>query len=147
MVSGDSSTDYGIEQIAESGESQSSNEIDKSIDLLINGRTRILDTKLEVFASEINERLRIRQKNVDEILYEELLTGSHILEFHPNYGIGRDDKAIQQTLYQKKFDLTKERRQQDIECWRDVVMVMRDFLLAWEAREQAGARSAFLKNE
>ena len=144
----DSSEIYGIEQIAGSHEQPTaSDEIDRSIDLLINQRTRILDTKLEVFAAEIHERLKIRRRNVEVILYEELTTGTLILELDPHYGIGRYDSRLQPVLYQKKFDLTKERRQQDVECWRDIVLVMRDFLIAWEAREQAGARATFLQND
>jgi hypothetical protein len=126
---------------------ESSNEIDQSIDLLIHQRTRILDVKLEVFAAEIEERIRIRRRNVEDLLYEELYAGSLLLEFHPNYGFRSYDSRLQQVLYQKVFDLTKERRQQDVDCWRDVVQVMRDFLNAWEAREQSGARARFLKNE
>ena len=144
----DVSETYGIEQMAaESDRPEALDEIDRSIDLLINQRTRILDAKLEVFAAEIEERLKIRKRNVEVILYEELAAGTIILEFDPHYGIGRYDSRIQQIFYQKTFDLTKERRQQDVECWRDIVLVMRDFLTAWEAREQAGARAGFLKND
>ena len=138
---------YGIEHIITPNQKAASDEIDQSIDFLVNQRTRILDTKLDVLAAEIEERLRIRRRNVEEILSEELITGSLLLEFHPTYGIGRYDSRIQQSLYQKQFDLTKEKRQQDVECWRDIVLVMRDFLTAWEAREQAGAKAAFLKND
>ena len=147
MAQHDIPTAYGIEQIAHSHRQAASDEIDQSLDLLVNQRTRILDTKLDVLAAEIEERLRIRRQNVKGIMSEELRTGSLLLEFHPTYGIGRCDSRIQQSLYQKKFDLTKEKRQQDVECWRDIVLVMRDFLTAWEAREQAGAGASFLKND
>ena len=122
-------------------------EIDKSIDLLVHQRTEILNTKLQVFAAEIEERLRLHRKNVDILVQEELETGTLILEFDPHYGLGRYDSRLEQALYQKRFDLTKEQREQDVECWRDIVMVMRDFLTAWESHEQARARAVFLKHD
>ena len=42
--------------------------------------------------------------------------------------------------------LEKERRTEDVECWRDVVMVMRDFLVVWEAHEQAKTKAIFLEH-
>ena len=121
--------------------------VQDSIDQFINQRSRVLDVKLEVFSGEIQERLRIHRNNLGSILYESLLIGSQILEFHPNYGIRRYDRSLLPALYKKQFDLSKEQRQQDVECWRDVVMVMRDFLVAWEAREQSQAKTEFLKHE
>ena len=118
-----------------------------SIERFINSRAHILDTKLQVFSQEIQERLRIHNDNVSAINYQSLLTYSQILTFHPTYGTGRYDRALVNSLYQERNDLAKELRQQHVECWRDVVMVMREFLFAWEAREQAHSKSLFLKNE
>ena len=37
--------------------------IDQSIDLLIHQKSKLLNTKLEIFAEEIAERLKIRKTN------------------------------------------------------------------------------------
>ena len=42
--------------------------------------------------------------------------------------------------------LESQRRDEDVQCWRDIVMVMRDFLVAWEAHEQAKNRSIFINH-
>ena len=44
------------------------------------------------------------------------------------------------------LQLDSQRRDQDIQCWRDVVQVMRDFLNNWEVHEQAKNRSVFLNH-
>jgi len=140
----DNSTGYGLEDAVRSPIDSDGTEIDKSIDLLVHQRTEILNTKLQVFAAEIEERLRLRHKNLDVLVREELEAGTLLMEFDPHYGTGRYDSRLHQFFYQKRFDLTKEQRQQDVECWRDIVLVMRDFLTAWEAHEQARARAIFL---
>ena len=53
------------------------------------------------------------------------------------------DKGI---FYRKLLDFQTEARSEQVECWRDVVMVMRDFLMTWEAHEQAKARAIFIQN-
>lgn len=42
------------------------------------------------------------------------------------------------------LDLNRERRTQDIECWRDLVHVFRDLLQIWEDLEQAKVRDSML---
>lgn len=43
-------------------------------------------------------------------------------------------------------DLQAEVRSEHVKCWRDVVLVMRDFLLAREAHEQAKGRAIFINH-
>jgi hypothetical protein len=47
-------------------------------------------------------------------------------------------------LYELLFKAKQEERLQDVECWRDIVLVMRDFLNTWDAHEQMQARAIFL---
>src|SRR5438132_1342438 len=91
-----------------------------SIDDFVHTRTRILNTKLEVLASAML---------VD-------------LDRRSNY-LARQHKE-KAPFYGQLFKLEQERRLQDVECWRDVVLVLRDFLDAWEAHEQAKAKAVFL---
>ena len=118
-----------------------------SIDQLLGQRTRILKTKLEVFADEISERLKIRTGNLKSLIYDDLLLTNTLLYFEPSSGKSLYQAKFPDRLYGKRFDIEKERREQDVECWRDVTLVMRDFLAAWEALEQARARAIFLNDD
>jgi len=116
----------------------------QEIENLFEQRRRIVHTKLEVLASEIFERMRIRTVNLGKTehdkdrLYEML----RLLERQANYHLREhQDKRV---LYEVLFKVKQEERQQDVECWRDIVLVMRDFLYAWEVREQMQARAMFL---
>ena len=114
------------------------------IENLFDQKRRIVHTKLEVLASEIFERMRIRTVNVGRIehdkdrLYEMLVK----LDRQANYHLREhQDKRV---FYEVLFKVKQEQRQEDVECWRDIVLVMRDFLYAWEVREQIQARAMFL---
>ena len=115
-----------------------------ALDQLLGVKSRVLRTKLEVLSFEMAERLRIWDRNLERIDGDkERVTGvmeriSRLAEYHL-----RDHREKSQ-LYEALFDLENERRSQDVECWRDIVMVMRDFLAVWEAHEQAKARGIFL---
>jgi hypothetical protein len=115
-----------------------------SLDQMIHLNTRILNTKLEVIASHVTERLRIHRRNLERIdadrtLLVEMLR--KIREAALYHLTERDERRI---LYQKFFELEEERREQDVECWRDLVLVMRDGLTFWDAHEHAKSRAIFL---
>jgi hypothetical protein len=115
-----------------------------ALDQLLGVKSRILRTKLEVLSFEMGERLRLWNRNLGRIdADKERLTGvmeriSRLAEYHFR------DHREKSELYEELFNLETERRSQDVECWRDVVMVMKDFLAVWEAHEQAKARAIFL---
>jgi hypothetical protein len=115
-----------------------------ALDHLFHSKSRILRGKLEVLASEIYARLTLWNRNLarideDKAKVEELLqqfTRLACYRLREQQDVGRlRDSALQ---------LEAQRRDQDVQCWRDVVMVMRDFLDSWEAHEQATNRSIFL---
>lgn len=117
-----------------------------ALDNLIHSKSRILRAKLEVLASEIQARFAMWDRNLDRIggdkeQVETLLNGStRLARYHlrePNDGT---------RLRESSLNLDSQQRQEDIQCWRDVVMVMRDFLEAWEVHEQAKNRSNFLNH-
>jgi hypothetical protein len=119
---------------------------DRTLDDLIHSNTRILRTKVDAVATAIGERLKIRRENIGRITEDQYkLTDllQHI-SVAANYHL-REHKE-KSGLYQKAFDLTRERRDQDTECWRDVVIVLRDFLTFWDEYERAKARGAFLED-
>lgn len=110
---------------------------DMSIDALVGNRSRILETKLAVFAAEIVERINIRQTNLESLLTDELHISNSILSLPYHL---QSSYQINEPLLQ----LSQQRRSENIECWRDVVAVMREFLATWEALQQSQARALFL---
>ncbi len=121
-------------------------EVDASLDRFIHQRSRILRTKLEILAAEIMERLRLRRRNQQRIGHQretvETMLG-YLAGLSHYHGKESREKGA---LYQATFDLDREARDQDVDCWRDVVGVMRDFLGAWEAHEQTEARAVLLRS-
>ena len=115
-----------------------------ALDHLLHSKSRILRTKLEVLASEIQARFALWDRNRERIhtgkgSVEALLDQStHLARYHLQHQ--RDVTR----LHESALRLESERRHEDIQCWRDVVQVMRDFLDAWETHEQARNRSIFL---
>src|ERR1041384_7003233 len=103
------------------------------IEQLFGQRTSILKTKLEVFASELFERLRIREQNIQGISedHERLTAMIEKVTRQADYHLR--DRQDTTPLHEQQFQLQEQRREQDVSCWRDTVDVMRDFLLVWEA--------------
>jgi hypothetical protein len=117
-----------------------------ALDHLLHSKSRIVRTKLEVLASEIQARFAIWDRNLDRLNgdkgnVESLLGQStRLARYHlrdPNEANRLRDASLQ---------LDAQQREQDIQCWRDVVQVMRDFLNSWEVHEQAKNRSVFLNH-
>jgi DNA-binding protein H-NS len=119
---------------------------DRTLDDLIHSNTRILRTKVEMIAAAAQERLKIRRDNIARIAddREKLAEMMHKISIAANYHL-RDHKE-KDRLYQRAFDLAREHRDQDTECWRDIVLVLRDFLNFWDEYERAKARGEFLQN-
>ena len=117
---------------------------DKSLETLLIQKTRVIKTKLEALASVAQERLAIRKRNLSRITDDQSELSEMIqkLTVSANYQL-RDHKE-KGGLYKKAFELQQERRTQDTECWRDIVLVLRDLLAFWDEYEHAKARGAFL---
>ena len=117
-----------------------------ALDHLLHSKSRILRSKLEVLASEIYARLTMWNRNLariddDKAKVEELLNQfTRLARYHLH-----DQKDVGR-LRDSSLQLEAQRRDEDVQCWRDVVMVMRDFLESWEAHEQAKNRSIFLNH-
>lgn len=102
---------------------------------------------MSVAAAQIIERLRIRANNLERILAEELEVGTRLTPFQSKYpGNGPDLMGLENLLLGKQSELSKERRQQDTECWRDLVQIMRDLMNAWEGLSGLQAKQRFLQS-
>ena len=116
------------------------------LDNLLHSKSRLLRSKLEVLASEIYTRLTMWERNLaridgDKQKVEQLLQQfTRLARYHL-----RDQNDVTR-LHDSNLRLEAQRRDEDSQCWRDVVMVMRDFLETWEAHEQARNRSIFINH-
>jgi len=125
---------------------ESDRQADSSLEQLIHQKSSILNRKLEILAAEIWWRLHLTSRNLSSLEDDtaRLTDMLNQLEVAANYHLREhQDKGV---LYRKLFDLQTEKRSQQVECWRDVVLVMRDFLTVWEGHEQAKARAIFLEH-
>lgn len=114
------------------------------LDQLLHSKSRILRTKLDVLATEIVARLGIWNRNLERIHtekvgVEELLDQSaRLARYHL-----REQRDVGR-LREDALKLDTQQREEDVQCWKDVVLVMRDFLTAWESHEQAKSRAIFI---
>ena len=116
------------------------------LDNLLHSKSRILRSKLEVLASEIYTRLTMWDRNLGRIDTDKANVETLLDQFTrlARYHL-REQKDISR-LQDSNLRLEAQRRDEDVQCWRDVVMVMRDFLETWEAHEQAKNRSIFINH-
>ena len=116
------------------------------LDNLLHSKSRILRGKLEVLASEICTRLNMWDRNLARIdsdksnVEKSLDQVVRLARYHL-----REQRDITR-LEDSNLRLESQRRDEDVQCWRDVVMVMRDFLETWESHEQAKTRSIFFNH-
>ncbi len=121
-------------------------EEESSLQNLLHSKSKILRGKLEVLASEIYARLTMWDRNLvridgDKANVEKLLDQfTRLARYHL-----RESRDIAR-LHDSNLRLEAQRRDEDVQCWRDVVMVMRDFLETWEAHEQAKNRAIFIND-
>ncbi len=119
---------------------------DSILEDLIHRKTRILASKLEVLAVVMQVRLDVFDCNLKTISEDrERVQGMlEQLDRQARYHFREHrDKGV---LYQSLFRLSEERRSQAVECWRDIFMALKEFLLAKEAHDQSQARAIFIQN-
>ncbi|MCX6896019.1 MAG: hypothetical protein NTZ16_11080 [Verrucomicrobia bacterium] len=119
---------------------------DDNLNQLLNSKSGVLRTKLETLAAEIQTRFAIWNHNLDRLnqdqsnIQNQLQHSTRLARYHL-----RDPKDVSQ-WQNSGLKLGEQQRNEDVLCWRDVVMVMRDFLETWEVHEQAKNRSIFLNH-
>jgi hypothetical protein len=125
----------------------SDNESDgPALNHLLHSKSRVLRTKLGVLASEIQARFAIWDRNLDRLDQDQSDVDSQLGEASRLARYHLRDAREATRFREASLQLDAQRREQDIQCWRDVVQVMRDFLYNWEVHEQAKNRSAFLNH-
>ena len=118
-----------------------------SVDQLIGQRRDILATKLDVLTAQLHERLDLWTKHTDSLDYDDCRLGTAIHTLYVQSGRYIQGADRRMTGLQKQgFDITEQRREQDVECWRDVAMLTRDLLGVWEAYQKAKAKAELIRD-
>ena len=122
-----------------------------ALEALLSGKTELAETRLAVTAVQIIERLRLRAKNLKQLLDEELDIGNKLLKVQaqvpsgPNWQtFNKDIMGLEAQLEQRSSNNQSAQRREDVECWRDLTNVMRDFLNAWDNFSRNEAKNRFL---
>jgi len=117
---------------------------DGSLEQLVQQKSRILSRKLDILGAEIAWRLHIAARNLHSLREDKERLGEMLRRLDHAALYHLREHQEKGPLYRTLFALETETRAQHTECWRDVAMVMRDFLYAWEAHEQARSRAIFI---
>jgi multidrug efflux pump subunit AcrA (membrane-fusion protein) len=116
-----------------------------ALQALLDGRSGLAETRLAVTAAQIIERLRIRASNLQQLMKEELSVDSRIARLQNALPAGRSDMMnLESVLEQKISQLRGEQRRENTECWKDLTLVIRDLLNAWEGFFRNEAKNRFL---
>lgn len=123
-----------------------------ALESLLTGRTELAETRLAVTAVQIVERLRIRAKNLRQLMDEELFIDNKLLRVqgsiqgrHYSFGSDQGFMGLETQLEQRNSQVQSAQRREDVECWRDLTHVMRDFLNAWDGFSRNAAKNRFLE--
>lgn len=118
-----------------------------ALESILNGRTELAETRLAVTAVQIVERLRLRANNLKQLVEEELSIGTKLLNLKAGgfpADFNKEIMGLEAQLEQRTSQNQSAQRREDVECWRDLTNVMRDFLNAWENFSRNEARNRFL---
>ena len=122
------------------------NTTDPLLDDLLHQKSRICASKLEVLAAVMVVRVELLRETAARIDSDVESVKAMLLEMDGQARYHLREHRDKNVLYQTLFNLHAEHRTQATECWRDVVMVLRDFLGVWEAHEQSRSRALFLED-
>jgi hypothetical protein len=115
-----------------------------SLETLLHLKTSIFKGKLDVLVAAMGVRLRLMAHHlasIDDDKARITATLERITDAANYHFREHQEKGM---LYRMLFTLEAEKRTQSAECWRDIVLVIRDFLTALEAHHQAQARATFV---
>ena len=122
---------------------------DESLDEFVGQRSKILKSKLDVLIQEILIRLGIKSNNIQKLETDLSRVHCEMSEFSNRACFHGDTTGKEEfeQLRQTELELEKEKRDQDVSCWSDVVKVMHEVLNTWEAHQQSTARAKLLSNQ
>lgn len=114
---------------------------DTSIETLLSARSSVNKLKVNLWAGAIRERISILNRSLEQLTEEELVLDNRIIKLE---GKPYDTSQTYDMLKNSLQSLQGRRVVEEKECWRDIVVVLRDFIGAFEAHSQSQARGEFL---
>jgi hypothetical protein len=105
---------------------------------LISDKTRYAGIAAHSLHGLIDDRFRIREKNLAQIDYDICHAVTLLYELLPSIRLGGTERQ-RQTLSMALFGLEREKRMEDVSCWRDISQVQQEFVTA-RAEYAAAAR-------
>jgi hypothetical protein len=117
-----------------------------SLDQLLGQKSSLLRTKLDVLGAELRDRFRLREQNLSALAGESEQLDADVERVSRLVRYDLREPRDLGPFQQQRAQLDAELRRQRVDCWQDVVPVIRDFLEVWEALEQARARAIFLND-
>ena len=113
---------------------------------LISDKTKFAGIAAHSLSGLIDERYRIREKNLAQIDYDICHGITLLYELLPWAQLGGFEKQ-RQTLDIVLFGLEREKRMEDVSCWRDVSRVQQEFVTALADYAGAARREGLFRNE
>lgn len=115
-----------------------------SLDQLLGQKAALLRTKLNVFGAELRDRFRLREQSLAALASERERLEADVERVSRQVRYDLREPRELSPFVQQRAQLEQELRRQTVDCWTDLVPVVRDLLEVWEALEQSSARSLFL---
>lgn len=110
---------------------------------LIGNRTLTQNLRVEVHTAQILERVLIRKTQIESLIQEDLETSSRLCQLK-NQMHQPGSMGLEATLSQRMADIERQRRDIDMQCWRDLNMVIPQLLAAVDGLQASKAREEIL---
>lgn len=121
-------------------------ESDSFLEDLLGRKAEIVAANLDALAVALTVRVRLWAEQLDGIEEDRECAERFLAQLDHQARYHLRDHRDKTPFYRVLFSLEEERRTRAAECWRDLVLVLRDFLLAREVHQQSQARAMFLQD-
>lgn len=111
---------------------------------LIRDKSKFARAAAEGLARQIYERQRIKEHNLAGIDYDSCRCGTYLLELFV-WGDRQLASKRRQTLDTTLFGLERERRAEDVSCWRDISLLKKDLIEALAEYSSAARREGLFR--
>ena len=112
---------------------------------LISDKTKFAGIAVNSLQGLINERLQIRERNIEQIDSDICHAITLLYELLPWAQLGGFERQ-RQTLDMALFGLGREKRMEDVSCWRDVSRVQQEFVTALADYAAAAKREGLFRD-
>jgi hypothetical protein len=121
-------------------------EDDSFLEDLLGRKAEIVAANLDALAVAMTVRVRLWAEQLDGIEEDRETAERALAQLDQQARYHLREQQDKTPFYRVLFSLEEERRTRAAECWRDLVLVLRDFLLAREVHQQSQARAMLLQD-